>query len=147
MRSINRRLLASFLIGFIFTSCAFVPRVAENQNTQCELVTKKLTLELAAADPGGVVGINCSTPECVIAPLAVAAAVSSATLIVSGSIVVIGNSIHWLEQEGKCDDGVIKAAVTFVTDSAKNAGGWIANTSTELVDWLRGKKLADELTE
>lgn len=145
MHRINGRFLASFLLGFTLTACAFVPRVAENQDNQCELVTKELTLELVGADPGGVVGINCSTPECVIAPLAVAAAVSTATLIVSGSIVVIGNTIHWLEQEGKCDDSVIRGAVTFVTDSAINAGGWIAGTSGELLDWLTGKNLPADL--
>lgn len=35
-------------------------------------------------------------------------AVPVTTIVLSGSIVVVGNTVHWLERQGKCEDGYLK---------------------------------------
>ncbi len=60
---------------------------------------------MEVVQPGFPTG-DCRSDLCAHYLVAVSA-VSAATLIVSGSIVVIGNSIHWLERVGSCPrDGV-----------------------------------------
>ena len=36
--------------------------------------------------------------------LLVALGVASTSYIVSGSIVVVGNTVHWIEKQGRCED-------------------------------------------
>lgn len=99
------------LIAIIFlltlTSCVFVPVVSENESN-CILQTQKLELQVEHSH--GSLGFHCTGEAC-MAVLAVASAVSISTFIVSGSVVLIGNTFHWLEKEGSCDDGFIKTRI------------------------------------
>lgn len=96
--SLNKVLL-SFLICLSVTSCAFVPSSSPDQPYyyDCDMVTKKLTLkptqmgELGDCDDGGIA-------ECII----MTGILSTAILIVSGSIVLLGNTLHWSEYKLKC---------------------------------------------
>ena len=51
---------------------------------------------------------GCQDAECVLANIAIvpagAVTVSAGSLIVSRIIVVVGNTVHWLEQQGSCND-------------------------------------------
>lgn len=59
-------------------------------------------------DIGG--SARCHSDECE-ALLIVVAAIPVGSFIVSGSIVLVGNTVHWLEQQGRCDDGVIQTGL------------------------------------
>lgn len=81
-------------LSLALTSCA-VPKVVENQQeANCKLITKEMTLDYLDIDPA------CYSDEACKGALILA----GGSMIVSGSIVIIGNTIHWLEKQGKCND-------------------------------------------
>ncbi|RKZ91879.1 MAG: hypothetical protein DRR19_05970 [Candidatus Parabeggiatoa sp. nov. 1] len=95
------------LISFILTSCAITPKMATDiDDKRCNLITKKLELEMS--EP---LSLNCSLNEIVLC-LGIGALFTATTGIISGSIVLVGNTIHWLEKPGKCNDSFINTYVT-----------------------------------
>ena len=89
--------LSMLTILIFLTSCTYLPRVVHDpDNARCNLVTSKRTVELASVPEN--LG-NCDRPECIVA----AGIYSTATVIVSGTIALIGNTVHWLEKQAKCD--------------------------------------------
>jgi hypothetical protein len=82
--------------------------VVTEDDSNCILHTKELELEVTGSEVS--LGLNCYGETC-LAVLAAASAVSITTFLVSGSIVLIGNTFHWLEKEGSCDDGFIKIQI------------------------------------
>jgi len=96
-------------ILFFLSSCAMVPKFSENQTIpSCDLVTKKMELDLIVIDDD-----MCSGEEAdvTIACLVTAGFIMGATTIISGSIVLAGNTVHWLEKQGTCDDKLLKTHV------------------------------------
>jgi hypothetical protein len=85
-------------------ACAFVPKVDSQQDyaKHCELYTKELTLDAVSLG-----GLDCGTSS---SCLAIAAIVPATTLLVSGSIVLVGNTLHWLEYQGSCDESVLQSS-------------------------------------
>ena len=127
-----RRVLTYFTLISFLSGCIMVPKTHEFQEPRCKLITKELTVTLKDLDfsnanmnPVGLFGL----------PFALAA-LFTASVVVSGSIVVAGNSIHWIEQEGTCDDGKIRNAVADLSDSLVSMGGQVMTSSKQLIDWL-----------
>jgi len=94
-----RKIIFSFLIATTVTSCAFVPSSSTDQPYyyECDMVTKKLTLKTTQMGRLG----DCedsSIGECII----MTGILSTASMIVSGSIVLIGNTLHWSEYKLTC---------------------------------------------
>lgn len=52
--------------------------------------------------------------------VAVIVAVSAGSLLVSGSIVVANNTVHWLEYQGTCSEGYLNKARLAFLDTFKN---------------------------
>lgn len=82
-------------------SCAFVPSSSGKQDlyNKCDMATKKLSI-----DKIGDAGFCFKGPHLneLVGCLVVGGFVGSASAVVSGSIVVIGNTIHWLEYQTTC---------------------------------------------
>ena len=91
----RRPLVAIAVAALFLTGCVVYPRNIEYYDGDCDIVAKKMILE-SSAGSGAVV--NCSNREC----LAVVLGVTAASLIVAGSIVIVGNTVHWLEKQGRC---------------------------------------------
>ena len=104
MVNLLNRIIAVISLLTLF-SCVYIPAKSEDQSN-CILHTKKLELKVKNIDGA----LNCSGESC-LPVLAVVSTVSLSTFIVSGSIVFVGNSFHWLEKEGTCDDGFIKIKI------------------------------------
>ena len=115
-------------------ACLFVPETKAIKNNDCQLVTKKWSLEFKKTDISGRVN-----GEILVA----IGAVAVGSLVVSGSVVVVGNSIHWLEQQGFCDDSITQKTVDGFVSGLKSAGGYVVSTSEELLDWLNSTPSVD----
>jgi len=85
----------------LMAGCIAVPRQVEYYDADCNIVSRKMVLD----SPVHAVGIvNCSNREC----LAVILGVTAASMIVSGSIVVVGNTVYWLEKQGRCVESKLR---------------------------------------
>ena len=86
--------LSWVLVIFFVSGCFYVPKIEENKNENCELVTKRMTIENLGEFPQGC------NDECLLVALGVA----TTSYIVSGSIAVVGNTVHWIEKQGRWED-------------------------------------------
>jgi hypothetical protein len=85
------------LISGGVTSCV-VPRIVEYYDEDCRIVARQMEFH---AEPGGNVGPCNTTAEC-SARLASVGVISATSIIISGSIYVVGNVVYWLEKQGNC---------------------------------------------
>ena len=90
--------LTWFVVIFFVSGCFYVPKIEENNNENCDLITKKMTIENRGEFPQGC------NDECLL----IALGVTSTSYIVSGTITVVGNTIHWIEKQGRCEDSFIR---------------------------------------
>ena len=142
MEYIRLNKIVFLLIITCFVLGCFSPKPVQETEEECELVTRKLTLEypeketvLTVSSIGSGVGA-CSTPECLLVSLGILA-IPAGSFIASGSIVVIGNTIHWIEIQGRCEDSATRAAINdFITGITK-AGGKVIRTKKEIINWLK----------
>lgn len=136
------------IIVLLFSSLAgcFSPAILKNQ-PDCQLVTKELKLTLSEEGTsllfeGIMDGLlepssSCHSPECILlAPLGLLA-ISVTSIIVSGSIVVLGNTVHWIEKQGMCHDRAIRKVVTNLISSIKAIGGKTIKSVNELSTWFK----------
>ena len=88
----------------LLSACVFFPKTSPNQydGGSCGTVTKKLRLEVKVKKKYSI----CSTRElkkslgiCLV----LSGIAASATAVVSGSVVLLGNTIHWVEHKARCD--------------------------------------------
>ncbi|EDN70731.1 conserved hypothetical protein [Beggiatoa sp. PS] len=132
------------ILPFLLASC-FTPAIVTEFNSGCQLATKKLELKVSGAGTGALLeslkgSLNsqqCSTPECLLVVPLGALAISVTSLVVSGSIVVVGNTIHWLEKEGKCEQGTMRSIVNQFVDSIKFIGGKTIQSTNDLMTWFK----------
>lgn len=89
-----KRLLALACASQLMAGCMFVPRRSEDEYAECPVRTMQLTLD-AKEMP---FGCGDDVKGCLIA----IGAVTSVSLVASGSIVLVGNTLHWLETTEKC---------------------------------------------
>lgn len=104
MRSVIKVTLIAVL-ALNLAACAFVPKVEHSQTyaKNCEMYTKELTLDAISLG-----GLDCGgNTSCV----AVAGLIPVTTFLVSGSIVLVGNTVHWLEYQGSCDEGLVQSGI------------------------------------
>lgn len=127
----------------ILASCCgcFVPKPRDNDPNACKLVTKQYTLDFSAEEGGKIIAASarfCYDPTCILAaPLITATVVSTCSFIVSGSIVVVGNTIHWIEGQGRCDDSATNKAIEQLKSTTKKLGGVVINTKDDAINWLK----------
>ena len=140
-RPINLSLIGAIIIS----GCIVLPKTVPPEDRECVLVTKSLTIDFytdsdlideAVDEMFDAMASDCREPECLIL-LAPLITISIGSLIVSGSIVVVGNTIHWMEQQGKCDDSITQQALTGLKSSATEIGGRVIESGSELIGWFQ----------
>jgi hypothetical protein len=143
------------LIIFLVQSCIVLPKTVPEEDHDCLLVTKSMTIDFktspemideAVDEMVQALASDCHEPECLLV-LAPIVAISVGSLVVSGSIVVTGNTIHWMEKQGRCDDSVTRRTLKGLKNSAVALGGTVINTGMELVEWFQGQASHSEPTE
>lgn len=82
----------------LLSGCIYLPRTTTIYNSQCQ--TQQRQMHLEPQQIGTILG--CQDAGCTGALIAFGA-VTAATAIVSGSIVLVGNMVYWLEERGVCN--------------------------------------------
>jgi len=83
------------------SGCIVVPQTVTAYDAKCDITYRKKTLAVEQVPLDGVGGGGGCNEGCV--PLLIAMAViPPASAVVSGSIVVVGNSISWVERRSEC---------------------------------------------
>lgn len=78
-------------------ACVYAPRTVTVYDPDCRIETRHMVL-----DSEQVATIaHCRNEGC-LALLAAMGAVSAATAVVSGSVVVVGNVVYWFEKRTQC---------------------------------------------
>lgn len=81
----------------VLAGCIVLPRTAEVYDPKCRTYVKQIVLETEVI---GAIG-GCRNDGCAVM-LASMGIVSAASLVISGSVAIIGNVVHWAERQGGC---------------------------------------------
>ena len=79
--------------------CLYYPRQIRPVEEKCETVSKEWVLDHTEVNLRGFG--SCSNDGCLALLVGIGAVVAT-TVVVSGSVVVVGNTVYWLEKRGKC---------------------------------------------
>ena len=122
------------LIAALISGCAVVPKYAEQPEPEsCDLYTKKLELDVLE---GTNSWSQCSGDGCGAARV-LAAGVFVGTAVVSGSIYLVGNTLHWLEKESFCDDESARKNMTQYDHVLEAVGGEKIESEEELLEVIQ----------
>jgi hypothetical protein len=86
-------------LSLLLSGCFYYPRTVEYYDAGCEIHARRMVLEsqVMAEMCSGATG-----HEAAVGCLVVLAGVTAASAAVSGSIVVVGNTVYWFEKRGRC---------------------------------------------
>lgn len=98
--------------AIVLTACIVVPQTHSVYDPECQIMTRQVTLEAAVV--GGFT--SCAGEGCA-AMLATLGVVTAASVVVSGSIAIVANTVYWLERQGRCVRGPAGAASSAATPS------------------------------
>ena len=87
------------------SACIVVPQTQAVYDPECQVMTREVTLETAVV--GGFT--SCAGEGCA-AMLATLGIFTAASVVVSGSIAIVANTVYWLERQGRCVRGPAAAA-------------------------------------
>jgi hypothetical protein len=94
------RRLVPWAAALLLAGCVVVPQTVQVYDPDCRVHTRQITLEAAVL--GGF--HSCSGDGCA-AMLATMGFVTAASLVISGSIAIVGNVVYWAEKQGRCQRG------------------------------------------
>jgi RsiW-degrading membrane proteinase PrsW (M82 family) len=99
-------------LAFALSSCV-VPVVDKVEATPSSCQTTTRSMSLRMADQNVFIHGTCHDQACLTAALAVFAG----SAVISGSIVLTNNTVHWLEYQGTCSDSYLNIAKQRFLDS------------------------------
>ena len=88
------RMLPLLIVLCITAGCVFYPRHVHHYDADCQIRYKQLVLETNSMHG---IQFHCADEGCIAALLFI-----SAEALVAGSLVIVGNTVYWLEKEGRC---------------------------------------------
>ena len=86
-------------LSLLASGCFYYPKTVEYYDYGCEIQARQVVLKSEALP---AYCSAASTQAEATGCLALALGVSAGSAVVSGSIVVAGNTVYWLEKRGKC---------------------------------------------
>ena len=112
------------LISFTIGSRLVLPKTENVSNEKCKLVTKSWTLEVhelgkqskCDANCGDIIKgvVECSKGEDCNKMIAV---VSVGWTVVAASVVGVGNTVHWIEKQGRCEESTVRSIVDPINET------------------------------
>lgn len=107
-----------FLVSaLLMTACAFVPAVKSPETSQsaCSFYTPEWTLSVQQIDEESFCrGARDDLDACL---LTAGVIIPVGSLLVSGSVVLVGNTLHWLEYQGTCEDSEVRQKLRSLRDA------------------------------
>ena len=91
------------------SACAVYPAIDNEAENTCDVFTRQLTLDITDVDVNVCGNIN--NGSSILVCLGVSGAFFVTSAVVSGSVVVVGNTVNFLEQQGRCDDSYLRRKV------------------------------------
>lgn len=89
------RIIGLWILSGLLSSCVFVPKEVKRYDANCEVSYRQYELEY---NPEFMSVGQCSGPGCLESLLVGL----GFTTVISGTAVLVGNTLHWLEKEGRC---------------------------------------------
>jgi hypothetical protein len=117
IESLRKRCLLFFSIlnlGFLLSSCVFYPEVSSSQpySETCLMKTQKLDLKHISDLPQCIDHFSYFGDEVILVCLVAGGILTPATTFAfSGSMILIGNTLHWLEYLTTCDQDFIRQEI------------------------------------
>jgi len=91
------------MITLLISACIALPATKEVTNNDCDLVTREMYVDSHTLGDFNYVN-GAGSGEAIVVLAATALVIYSVSWVISGSIVLTGNSIHWLETKGRCNE-------------------------------------------
>ena len=135
------------LISFATGSCLVLPKTEKVSDEKCKLVTKSWTLEVRGlgeqnncdAQCGDFVRevVECGKSEDCIKLIAV---VSVGWTVVAASVVGVGNTVHWIEKQGRCEESTVRNSKNLLYSKTVDVGGFVLDSGNDFVDLFKQNK-------
>ena len=119
-------------ISFAIGSCLVLPKTENVSDEKCKLVTKSWTLEVhelgkqsnCDANCGDIIKgvVDCSKSEDCIKMLVV---VSVGWTVVAASVVGVGNTVHWIEKQGRWEESTVRNPINRLYAKTADVGGFV----------------------
>ena len=95
----------SVFLSLTLSSCVVKPTFKSRYDEDCQMVKRHVHLSMEEVGRFGL--MNCSNEECLsqfLMQVVGATILVSTTVVVSGSIAVVGNTLYWIDERGECSD-------------------------------------------
>ena len=96
MKRLARRVAVLGLTACV-SGCVVLPVTRDVYDPDCRLMRREVTLEAAAVGQM----VSCNAQDCAVLLVGMGV-VAAASLVVSGSLAIVGNVVYWLEHEASC---------------------------------------------
>ena len=68
------------------------------------------------------------------------AVVSVGWTVVAASVVGMGNTVHWIEKQGRCEEKTLKNSINRLYSTTVDVGGFVLETGNEFADFFKKNK-------
>lgn len=96
-RGTGQQPVPALAVALLLAGCVVVPREAQVYDERCRSYVRQVVLEAEVIGSFG----HCHNEGC-LAMLAAAGIVTGVSAVVSGSVAIVGNVVHWIERRGQC---------------------------------------------
>jgi hypothetical protein len=102
------KILTSVLVFILLQACVAYPKQTFRKDyKRCDLVSREYHLAMNHS----VMKVLMEGTGNPLHALVLSGIVAGVTTVVSGSIVIVGNTVHFLEKQGSCDDSFLNVQV------------------------------------
>ncbi len=132
------------IISLVIVSCLVLPKTDNSSEKRCKLVTKSWTFEVhefrnqsnCDTDCSEFVRsiIECGKSEDCIKLIAV---VTVGWTVVTASVVGVGNTVHWIEKQGRCKESIVRNSTNQLYAKTLDVGGYMLETGKDFVDLFK----------
>ena len=66
--------------------------------------------------------------------------VSVGWTVVAASVVGLGNTVHWIEKQGHCEESTVRNSINRLYEKTVDVGGFVLETGSDFVDLFKQNK-------